>query len=266
MPGCTWWPAGRHMIAPAPNAVLGPNHVLSTTCKDRLLIQPHLVILQDDLSLAHLAEELQELAVLHLGGSVLGEVLGQGLGLRQCGCMVLLLVGLAQAGGGACLGAAKLLCPPLALLRRKVLHPALPWGGSSLQCTSVVESSSALARAQTRLPCLCAGLHSTAPREQGTAMHDESAAACTNNERASLMWRLKPLYLQPKVFCCLKLAVSAFLRDEGCTQRYPNCRQEVQQSWHLVELGCPGVGRVVLALLCQAEACKLRRPAILWPM
>ena len=115
------------------------------------MIQPYLVVLQDDLSLAHLAEELQELAVLHLGISVLGEVVGQGLGLRQCGCMVLLLVSLAQAGGGACLGAAKLLCPPLTLLCCKILHPALPRGSSSLQCTSVAEFSSALALAKTRL-------------------------------------------------------------------------------------------------------------------
>ena len=40
----------------------------------------------------------------------------------------------------------------------------------------------------------------------------------------------------------------------------------MQQRWHLVELRRPRVGRVVLPLLCQAEACKFRGPAVLWPM
>ena len=168
-----------------PADVLGPSDVRAVNAPAGPMIQAHLVILQDDLALAHLAEELQELAVLHLGVSILGKVLGQGLGLRQCGCMVLLLVRLAQAGGGSCLGAAKLLCPPLALLCCKILHPALPWGGSSLQCTNVAESSAALALAKTSLLRPCAGSDSAATRRQGTAMHDDSAAACTDSERVA---------------------------------------------------------------------------------
>ena len=52
-------------------------------------LSAYLIIFQDDLTPAHLADELQELAVFHLRVCVIAQQVSQGFGIPPSGCICL---------------------------------------------------------------------------------------------------------------------------------------------------------------------------------
>ena len=85
----------------------------------------YLIVFQNDLPSAHLADELQELAVLHFGVSILPQEVG------QCSRVLLALgISLALTTDGcccSCLAALKVIGPLIRLLC-KLISPPVPLG------------------------------------------------------------------------------------------------------------------------------------------
>ena len=85
----------------------------------------HLIVFQYDLSSAHLANELQELAVLHFGVGISGQHVSEGLGVPLSGCLSL-LVRPTDRSSCASLCAVKLRSPLVVRLLGKLICPSLP--------------------------------------------------------------------------------------------------------------------------------------------